>query len=81
MAEGTPSGNASRSADASIWELLTPIEKSVVELVMEGLTNPQIGERLGISKRTVQAHLARIFRRLGVVSRAQLASRATRAST
>lgn len=60
------------------WESLTPVEHAVVRLVAEGLTNPQIGERLFISKRTVQAHLARIFVKLGVRSRAELASEVVR---
>lgn len=67
-----------RKRPASGWESLTPIEGQVVELVVQGLTNPQIGERLFISRRTVQAHLARIFPKLGVTSRAQLAAESAR---
>jgi FixJ family two-component response regulator len=44
----------------------------------EGLTNPQIGERLYVSPRTVQTHLAHVFVKLGISSRAQLAAQATR---
>jgi DNA-binding CsgD family transcriptional regulator len=55
------------------WLSLTPTEFSVADLVAEGLTNPQIGARLFISRRTVQAHLAHIFPKLDVTSRAQLA--------
>ena len=46
------------------WESLTPTERSVADLVAEGLTNPQIGDRLFISRRTVQAHLAHVFAKL-----------------
>jgi DNA-binding NarL/FixJ family response regulator len=58
------------------WESLTPTEVRVVELVAEGLTNPQIGERMFISKETVKTHLSHIFRRLEVHSRAELTARA-----
>jgi DNA-binding NarL/FixJ family response regulator len=47
-------------------------------LVAEGLSNPQIGERLYISRRTVQTHVAHIFMKLAVSSRAQLAAEVTR---
>jgi DNA-binding CsgD family transcriptional regulator len=56
------------------WLSLTPTEFSIADLVAEGLTNPQIGARLFISRRTVQAHLAHIFPKLDVTSRAQLAA-------
>jgi DNA-binding CsgD family transcriptional regulator len=60
------------------WESLTPTELQVVGLVREGLTNPQIGERLFISPRTVQTHVAHIFAKLGVKTRAELAAEAVR---
>jgi DNA-binding CsgD family transcriptional regulator len=50
----------------------------VVELVAEGLTNPQIGERMFISRRTVQTHLTHIFGKVGISSRSELAAEATR---
>ena len=60
------------------WESLTPTEHRVVDLVVEGLSNPKIGERLFISRRTVQTHLAHVFTKLGISSRTQLAAVATR---
>ena len=51
-----------RRRPAGGWESLTPTEAKVVELVAEGLTNPQIGERMFISTATVKTHLAHIFR-------------------
>ena len=52
-------------------------ERTVAGLVAEGLSNPQIGERLYVSRRTVQAHLAHVFAKLDITSRAQLAALAT----
>ena len=43
------------------WPSLTPSEQAVVDLVAEGLSNPQIGQRLYVSRRTVQTHLAHVF--------------------
>jgi predicted ATPase/DNA-binding CsgD family transcriptional regulator len=58
------------------WASLTPTESRVVELVAEGLTNPEIGERMFISKATVKTHLAHIFRKLDVHNRTELSARA-----
>ena len=60
------------------WPSLTPTEHTVTDLVAEGLSNPQIGERMYISHRTVQTHLAHIFAKLDISSRAQLAAEAIR---
>jgi DNA-binding CsgD family transcriptional regulator len=56
------------------WGSLTPTEHTVAGLVAEGLTNPQIAERLYISRRTVQTHVSHIFTKLDMASRAQLAA-------
>lgn len=55
------------------WESLTPTEHTVADLVAEGLSNPQIGGRLYVSRRTVQTHVSHIFTKLEIASRAQLA--------
>lgn len=52
---------------------LTPRETEVLGLVREGLANKQIARRLGISERTVKAHLTSVFARIGVVDRTQAA--------
>jgi DNA-binding CsgD family transcriptional regulator len=62
------------------WPSLTETELTVTRLVAEGLSNPQIGERLYVSRRTVQTHLAHIFAKLDISSRAQLAAQAARQS-
>lgn len=57
---------------------LTPRERSVVTLLLDGRTNDEIASVLGITTRTVEAHLARLFERLAVNSRTELATRALR---
>ena len=52
---------------------LSPREEEVLRLVAEGLANKQIGRALGISERTVKAHLGRVFRQIGVVDRTSAA--------
>jgi DNA-binding CsgD family transcriptional regulator/tetratricopeptide (TPR) repeat protein len=53
---------------------LTKAEHAVAGLVAEGLTSRQIAERLFVSPRTVDAHLAHIYRKLEIPSRAKLAA-------
>ncbi len=67
-----------RSRPQSGWASLTPTERTVSELVAEGLTNPQIGERLYVSRRTVQTHVGHIFAKLQMSSRAELAAAVAR---
>ncbi len=52
---------------------LTDREEEVLRLVQAGLANKQIGRQLGISERTVKAHLTKIFSTLGVTDRTQAA--------
>ncbi len=67
-----------RKRPSSGWDSLTPMERQVVELAAEGLTNPQIAERLFIAPGTVKAHLGHVFSKLGVATRAELAALAVR---
>ncbi|HEU4863800.1 MAG TPA: response regulator transcription factor [Candidatus Limnocylindria bacterium] len=57
---------------------LSAREREVLELVVDGASNDEIGSRLGISSRTVESHLRRLFERFGVASRTELAARALR---
>jgi DNA-binding NarL/FixJ family response regulator len=57
---------------------LSPREREVLQLVVDGASNDEIGSRLGISSRTVESHLRRLFERFGVASRTELAARALR---
>lgn len=52
---------------------LTPRETEVLVLVRQGLANKQIARRLGISDRTVKAHLTSVFASIGVTDRTQAA--------
>ena len=67
-----------RRRPESGWESLTESEERVAALVAEGLTNPEIGERLFVSRRTVETHVSHAFRKLGLSSRTQLAAEAAR---
>ncbi|MBO0682859.1 MAG: response regulator transcription factor [Candidatus Dormibacteraeota bacterium] len=76
------SGDALRVALALVGEssgrtldgpLLTRRERQVLALVARGLANKQIGRQLGISEKTVKAHLGRTFQRIGVGDRTQAA--------
>jgi predicted ATPase/DNA-binding CsgD family transcriptional regulator len=67
-----------RKRPASGWASLTPTEERVVSLVAEGLTNPQIAERMFIARGTVKVHLSHVFAKLGVSTRSELAAQATK---
>ena len=57
---------------AAIKHPLTKRELEIARLVAQGLTNPQIAERLGVKPRTVGSHLDNIYARLKISSRAAL---------
>ena len=58
--------------------MLTPREREVLTLVAQGLSNPDIAQRLFLSEHTVHRHLANILRKLGLSSRAAAAAWAAR---
>jgi predicted ATPase/DNA-binding CsgD family transcriptional regulator len=66
-------GRGPRSRPSAGWASLTPTEQKVVELVVKGLSNAEIGEGLFVSIATVKTHLNHIFAKLGVSNRRQLA--------
>ena len=57
---------------------LSTREREVLGYVVDGASNDEIGARLGISSRTVESHLRRLFERMAVASRTELAARALR---
>jgi DNA-binding CsgD family transcriptional regulator len=63
-----------RRRPASGWASLTPAEREVVQLAVDGLTNPEIGKRLFMSRSTVKTHLAHVYAKLGVANRTELAT-------
>ncbi|RSS54427.1 hypothetical protein EF912_17220 [Streptomyces sp. WAC07061] len=67
---GAPAGG---SPDASRLSLLSERERVVTGLVGEGRTNQQIAARLDISVKTVETYMSRIFKKLGMNSRTQVA--------
>jgi predicted ATPase/class 3 adenylate cyclase/DNA-binding CsgD family transcriptional regulator len=73
-------GRGERKRPSSGWASLTPAELDVVRLVSEGLGNKDVATRLFVSPRTVQSHLTRVYTKLGLSSRVQLAQEATRRS-
>ena len=52
---------------------LSPQELQIAQMAASGLSNRQIADRLFLSHRTVGAHLYRVFPKLGIVARSELA--------
>ena len=76
--EGTEAGAAGPEAapPRELPEGITPREAEVLGLMSRGLTNPQIGAELGISRGTAKVHVQNIIAKLGVSDRTQAAVRA-----
>jgi DNA-binding CsgD family transcriptional regulator len=66
-------GERARRRTADTLDRLTPQEARIARLAGGGESNAEIGVELFISPRTVEYHLSRVFRKLGLDSRAQLA--------
>ena len=64
--------NRSRETTLDIYETLTNREREVLHMAAEGLTNADIGTRLGISPRTVEIHRTNMMRKLGLHSEHEL---------
>ncbi len=66
-------GESARKRSTETAVDLTPQELQVARLARDGLSNPEIGSQLFISRRTVQYHLRKVFAKLGIRSRGELA--------
>ena len=66
-------GERSNQPVARAWDSLSPQETQIIRLAAQGLTNREIGERLFLSHRTIASHLYRVFPKLNITSRGQLA--------
>ena len=67
-------GERSREAAPRALDLLAPQELQIARLAAEGLSNREIGQQLYLSHRTISNHLYRIFPKLGITSRVELAA-------
>ena len=68
-------GEKARKRTVDTIDQLTPQESQVARLATQGNTNREIAAQLFISPSTVEYHLRKAFRKLGVKSRIQLADR------
>jgi DNA-binding NarL/FixJ family response regulator len=68
------SGERSRQPAPRALDLLAPQELQIARLAAEGLSNREIGQQLYLSHRTISNHLYRIFPKLGITSRVELAA-------
>lgn len=60
------------AADSLVLAKLSAAEGRVVELAAAGMSNPEIADALSVTRRTVELHLSRAYRKLGVSSRGEL---------
>jgi DNA-binding NarL/FixJ family response regulator len=72
-AELRATGETARRRDPSLLDQLTPQELQIAGLVSDGMTNREIAARLYLSPRTIDYHLRKVFSKLGLSSRTELA--------
>ena len=72
-AELEATGEHARPRTVEAVDALTPQEARIARLAAEGASNPEIADQLYVSRRTVESHLTKIYTKLGVNSRTQLA--------
>ena len=67
------SGEQSRDRVPAARDRLSAQELQIAQMAATGMTNPEIAQQLYLSPRTVSSHLYRLFPKLGITSRSQLA--------
>jgi DNA-binding CsgD family transcriptional regulator/tetratricopeptide (TPR) repeat protein len=67
-------GERARKRSVETRDELTPQERQIAEFARDGLSNPEIGARLFLSPRTVEWHLRKVFAKLGIATRKELAN-------
>ena len=75
------SGETARKRSVESLDQLTVREAQIARLARDGLSNPEIGARLFISPRTVEYHLHKVYGKLHITSRIELAGDAGAALT
>ena len=63
---------AERNETRRLLDLLTPREFEVMQLIIRGMLNKQVGGDLGVAEKTVKVHRGRLMQKLGVTSVAEL---------
>jgi predicted ATPase/DNA-binding CsgD family transcriptional regulator len=71
-------GRGARGRPQLGWASLTPTERKVIQLVGEGHTNGEIGNRMFLSVHTVKKYLSQVYAKVGVAGRAELVAEAAR---
>ena len=74
-AELRAAGERVAAQESAAQSVLSAQDLQIARLAAEGLSNREIGERLYLSPRTIGSHLYRMFPKLDITSRAQLAAR------
>jgi DNA-binding NarL/FixJ family response regulator len=69
---------SSSPAESSVFQLLSPREREVLQLIAEGKTSPQIADNLHISVKTVESHRQQIMIKLKIKTVAELTKYAIR---
>jgi two-component system response regulator DevR len=77
LAPAAPRNRAPAAAGSERLDTLTDQERSVLRLIGEGLTNRQIGERMGLAEKTVKNYTSHLLAKLGLERRTQAAILAT----
>ncbi len=79
ISQSSDTKDAANIDDASLLSTLTPRQMEVLRLMCDGLRNSEIAEQLGMTEKTVKAHVTAILSGLGVINRTQATVVARRA--